>query len=98
MNRVFEMLTDDGKDKLHVLMEKCEPHLGVFFVLAEVASGISSFSFRPWFKKQGTCNTAIWVGDALPISSSSRCGRNERFMNQSAIRLAILSKTVRRRL
>ena len=46
-------------------MEKCEPHLGVFFVLAEVASGISSFSFRPWFKKQGTCNTAIWVGDGI---------------------------------
>lgn len=65
LNRVFEMLTDDGKDKLHVLMEKCEPQLGVFFVLAEVASGISSFSFRPWFKKQGTCNTAIWVGDGI---------------------------------
>ena len=65
VNEVFSLLTEDGKDKLHVLLEKCEVPLAVFFVMAETAAGVSSFSFRPWFKKQAVFNTAVWVGDGI---------------------------------
>lgn len=65
VNTVFEQLTEDSKDKLHVLMEKCEVPLGVFFILSEAVSGISAFSFRPWFKKQAVFNTAVWIGEGI---------------------------------
>lgn len=65
VNNVFDQLSEDSKDKLHVLMEKCEIPLGVFFILSEAVSGISSFSFRPWFKKQAVFNNAVWVGGGI---------------------------------
>lgn len=77
-NDLFAKLSDDGKDKLHVLLDKCTVSLGVFFLLAEPASGVSAFSFRPWFKKQPVFQNALWVGDGisdqfhLKVRSSAR--------------------------
>ncbi len=44
VNRCLSQLTEDGKDKLHVLMEKCEVPLGVFLSCLRRLRGISALS------------------------------------------------------
>ena len=62
---VFDGLTEDGKDKLHVMMEKSEVPLNVYFVVISAVSEVSSFSFRPWFKKQPVFQNAVWLGNGI---------------------------------
>ena len=62
---VFDGLTEDGKDKLYVMMEKSEVPLNVYFVVISAVSEVSSFSFRPWFKKQPVFQNAVWLGNGI---------------------------------
>ena len=93
VNEVFSLLSEDGKDKLHVLLEKCEVPLAVFFVMAETAAGVSSFSFRPWFKKQAVFNTAVWIGDRISDQFQfSKYGPAASFMRALGLSLVIWSR------
>ncbi|WP_234121607.1 type VII secretion protein EssC [Clostridium hydrogenum] len=57
-------LSEDGKNKLNVLLEKCEMEYNVIFVIADAVGSISSYSFETWYKKI-QLNRGIWVGDGI---------------------------------
>ena len=47
------------------MMEKSEVPLNVYFVVISAVSEDSSFSFRPWFKKQQVFQNAVWLGNGI---------------------------------
>ena len=65
MADMLNQLTADAQDKLHVLLDKCTSALGIFFILADGITSLSTYSYRPWFKKQGTLDSGIWAGDGI---------------------------------
>lgn len=62
---ISTFISDDSKDKLKVLLEKGEPAFQVSFIVIETASGISGFTYEPWFKKHVSAYDGIWVGNGF---------------------------------
>ena len=58
-------LSEDGQDKLKVMLEKGHAAYGVTFIMAEAASSLSSVSYEAWFKKHASNADGIWVGDGI---------------------------------
>ncbi|MCD1257391.1 type VII secretion protein EssC [Paenibacillus athensensis] len=65
LTSLLSSLSDDGRDKLKVLLEKGEAAYQVVFILADTVSGFSSVSFEAWFKSKVSTNDGIWVGNGI---------------------------------
>lgn len=63
--KLFDMLSDDGKDKLTTLLEKDEVIYKVHFVIIEEASKLSTFNFDNWYKRQVAGGDGLWIGDGI---------------------------------
>ena len=62
---VFDTLTDDGRDKLAVLLEKAELEYQIRFILCDTAKGMNNFTLTSWYKKHISGSDGIWVGDGI---------------------------------
>ena len=65
LKRFVEQLTDDGKEKLSILLAKAESFYKLHFVIAEAVSSISSFSYEEWYKRHVNGSEGLWVGDGV---------------------------------
>lgn len=63
--RLVEQLTDDGKEKLSILLAKAENFYKLHFVIAEAVSSISSFSYDEWYKRHVNGSEGLWIGDGI---------------------------------
>ncbi|MFL0250730.1 type VII secretion protein EssC [Clostridium neuense] len=64
MSNLRSVLSDDAKDKLNILLEKCEIEYNVFFIIADAVGNLSSYSFENWYKKV-PFNRGFWIGDGI---------------------------------
>lgn len=62
--RLYEQLSEDGKDKLRLLIEKAEPFYKLHFIIVEAASQLSQHQYEPWFKRQIN-GDGLWIGDGV---------------------------------
>lgn len=65
MSELCDMLSEDGKDKLLTLLDKCKAAYRVNFIVAEVGTGIRALAIQPWYKQHITDNDGIWAGDGI---------------------------------
>lgn len=65
IKRLFDALSDDGKDKLKLILEKGEAIYKIHFIIVDTATQLNSYNFEPWFKKQLTGTDGIWIGDGV---------------------------------
>ena len=65
LKRFVEQLTDDGKEKLSILLAKAESFYKLHFVIAEAVSSISSFSYEEWYKRHVNGSEGLWIGDGV---------------------------------
>ena len=65
LKRFVEQLTDDGKEKLFILLAKAESFYKLHFVIAESVSSMSSYSYEEWYKRHLNGSEGVWIGDGL---------------------------------
>ena len=65
VKNLFDQLSDDGKDKLRLILEKGETAYKIRFVLVDAASRLTSLNYENWYKKQITGTEGLWIGDGL---------------------------------
>ena len=65
ISELMSQLTEDGRDKLKVLLEKGEASYNYTFIIGENTSGLSSVTIETWYKKHVTSGDGIWVGSGL---------------------------------
>ncbi len=63
LEKLKESLSEDGKDKLNVLLENGRLQLNVHFIIGDMGSAISKVTFDAWYKKHCVNVSGIWVGD-----------------------------------
>ncbi|GHH98746.1 type VII secretion protein EssC [Neobacillus kokaensis] len=59
-----EQLSEDGRDKLKVFLEKGNG-LNVTFVLGDSADKLNGITYEPWFQQHVSLQDAIWVGNGI---------------------------------
>lgn len=65
LKRFVEQLTDDGKEKLSILLAKAESFYKLHFVIAEAVSSMGSFTYEEWYKRHVNGSEGIWIGDGV---------------------------------
>ena len=63
--RFYDMLSDDCKEKMTVLLEKAEAFYKLHFVIVESVTQLNSFSYDAWCKKQIQGTDGLWIGDGV---------------------------------
>ncbi|WP_242874828.1 MULTISPECIES: type VII secretion protein EssC [Clostridium] len=64
MSSLISNLSDDGKDKLNVLLDKGEAEYNVNFIISDAIGNINSYSIQNWYKCLAL-NDGIWIGDGI---------------------------------
>lgn len=62
---IFNRLSDDGKDKLHVLLENGRNIYKTHFIMIDTENGFKEFNYQNWYKEHITQAEGIWLGDGL---------------------------------
>lgn len=62
--RLYEQLSDDGKEKLRLLIEKAESFYKLHFIIVETASQLSVHQYEAWFKRH-ISGDGLWIGDGV---------------------------------
>lgn len=62
--RLYDQLTEDGKEKLRLLIEKAESFYKLHFVIVAASADLASFVYDPWYKRQLT-GDGLWIGDGV---------------------------------
>lgn len=65
MKYLLEQLTDDGKDKLRVLLEKGEKSYRVNIIILEEVSQVVTYSSTAWYRKHVNGSTGVWLGNGF---------------------------------
>lgn len=65
LKRLYEQLTDDGKEKLSVLLEKAEAIYKLHFVIVENLTEFNGFQYDAWFKRHVSGADGLWIGDGI---------------------------------
>lgn len=62
-SKIFTYLSDDGKDKLKVAIDKGRQELRVSFVLMDEGSSMAKMSMEDWYRNHCDNLPGIWLGD-----------------------------------
>ncbi len=65
LSSLLDRMSKELREKFTTMLEKCDASLGVTFVFADTASGVSTLLYDPWAKTHVSANTGIWVGNGL---------------------------------
>ena len=65
LRRIFDRLSEDGKDKLAVLLEKAESVYKLRFIVADSLAQLNTFAYDTWFKRQLSGGDGLWIGDGV---------------------------------
>ncbi len=63
MKKLQQQLTDDGKDKLRLLLSKAESFYKLHFILADTVSQITDLSTEEWYRRHVSSSDGLWIGD-----------------------------------
>lgn len=58
-------LSDQGKEKLALILEKGSLEYNITIVIAEQAKNISSVSFEKWYKANVSPSDGLWIGNGI---------------------------------
>lgn len=65
VREIFNRLSEDGKDKLHVLLENGRSIYKTHFIMIDTVNGYNEFNYQKWYKDNITQSEGIWLGDGL---------------------------------
>lgn len=59
------LLSEDGKDKLNVILDKCIPAYAMSFIVCDLSSNLRDLSVLSWFTSKNGNGDGIWIGDGV---------------------------------
>lgn len=62
---IFNRLSEDGKDKLHVLLENGQAIYNMHFVMADAVTALDEFSSQEWYRRHVKQSEGVWIGDGV---------------------------------
>lgn len=65
LERLFSVLSDDGKDKLRVFWEKGQSEYKIHFVIAEEVKQLGTYTAEAWYRQSVNNGNGIWIGDGF---------------------------------
>ncbi len=65
LNRFFEQLSTESKDKMHTLLAKGEAIYKMHFIICDTVADLNSLSYEEWYKRHVANNDGIWLGDGV---------------------------------
>ena len=65
VKRFIEQLSQDGKEKLNVLLSKAESFYKLHFVFTESVSSMSGYAYDEWYKTNIKGSEGLWIGDGI---------------------------------
>ena len=65
MAAIINSLSEDGKEKLSLLLEKAESIYKLHFVIVDSASQYGSYNLEPWYRRQISGTDGLWLGDGI---------------------------------
>lgn len=65
IKRFYEQLSEDGKDKLRVLLEKAESFYKLHFIIVDALTQFNSYAYEAWYKRQIPGTDGVWIGDGV---------------------------------
>lgn len=63
LEKLKESLSEDGKDKLNVLLENGRLQLNMHFIIGDSAQAVNKITFDSWYKKHCGNVSGVWAGD-----------------------------------
>jgi S-DNA-T family DNA segregation ATPase FtsK/SpoIIIE len=75
LKKLADRLSEDGRDKLKLLLDKGEAIFKTHFVILETPQSFKSFSTEPWYRKHFTGADGLWVGDGFTNQSALSASR-----------------------
>lgn len=58
-------LTDEGNEKLSLILEKGDIKYNVMIIISETTKNVSSITYTTWFKKHINVNCGLWIGSGI---------------------------------
>lgn len=65
VKRLFEQLSDDGKDKLSVLLDNAHAEYKLHFVFVDTSLSFNGYSYESWYKQHMENSDGLWIGDGV---------------------------------
>lgn len=65
IKKLFERLSNDGKEKLGLLIAKAESIYKLRFVIIESLAQLNSFAYEEWYKRYIAGAEGLWIGDGV---------------------------------
>lgn len=65
LSSLFTHLSDDGVDKLKLLLKNGKSALKISFVMGDTAASMSKMSYDEWFKVHCAISSGVWIGDGV---------------------------------
>ena len=62
IKKLFDLLTEDKKDKLKTLIEKGEAIYKIHFVMIDSLKNLNTFTYEPWYKRHISGSDGLWIG------------------------------------
>ena len=62
---LYDQLTDDGKEKLALLLEKGESIYKLHFVIIDSITEWNVYTYEAWYKRHINGSEGIWIGDGV---------------------------------
>ena len=75
IRKLFEYLTEDGKDKLKVLLEKAEAVYKLHFVLLDSLGQYRMLESETWYRKHLSGMDGLWIGNGIAEQSLIRLNK-----------------------
>ena len=65
LDKLFSTLSDDGKDKLRVFLEKGQSEYKIHFIIADEVRQLSAYTAEGWYRQNVNAGNGIWIGDGF---------------------------------
>lgn len=63
IKRLYDLLSEDGKEKLGLLMEKAEAVYRIHFIIIDSLNQFSPYAYEGWYKRHISGSEGLWIGD-----------------------------------
>lgn len=76
------ILSDTGREKLSIVLEKGTKEYNVNIVIAEQVKNISSVAFERWYKANVSASDGLWIGNGITEQYQMKASKTTREMHE----------------
>ena len=73
---IYNSLSEDGADKLNVLLENLDKKYSITMVFFDSQSNMTAFEIKSWYKKHISGMDGMWIGDGFTSQHSFKISKN----------------------